>query len=217
VSSSGSVWTIDNTAVSYAKIQDVAANSFLANVTGSPASMQAIATTRIPLFASAITGTPSSTTYLRGDGLWTIDFILSANSNIQLPTFLSTTDTYSGVTKSGIAAVNLVFGDLVYLVGTKWSKVNASVASTSGEVIIGMCVLAAVADATTTILFYGTVRADLAFPTMTIGAPMYASTTAGNIQVAQPSATDEAVRRIGFALTADELFFNPSNDYATVV
>jgi hypothetical protein len=70
VSGSGSVWTIDNTTVTYAKIQNVAASTFLANVTGSSATVQEISTSRIPLFGSAITGTPSSTTYLRGDGTW---------------------------------------------------------------------------------------------------------------------------------------------------
>lgn len=70
VSSSGTVWTIDNQAVTYAKIQNVAANTFLANATGSAATVQEISTARIPLFASAITGTPSSTTFLRGDGTW---------------------------------------------------------------------------------------------------------------------------------------------------
>jgi hypothetical protein len=61
---------ITNAAVTYAKIQNVAANSFLANITASAASVQAIATNRIPLFSSAITGTPSATTFLRGDGTW---------------------------------------------------------------------------------------------------------------------------------------------------
>lgn len=61
---------LPNQVVSYAKIQNVAANSFLANVTGSSASVTAVATDRIPLFGSAITGTPSSSTYLRGDGSW---------------------------------------------------------------------------------------------------------------------------------------------------
>jgi hypothetical protein len=70
VSGSGATWTIDNQAVTYAKIQNVAANSFLANVTGSAASATAIATNRIPLFSSAITGTPSTGTFLRGDGAW---------------------------------------------------------------------------------------------------------------------------------------------------
>jgi hypothetical protein len=70
VSGSGATWTIDTAAVTYAKIQNVAANSFLANATGSGATVQEIATNRIPLFSSAITGTPSSSTYLRGDGSW---------------------------------------------------------------------------------------------------------------------------------------------------
>lgn len=70
VTSSGATWTIDAGVVTYAKIQNVAANSFLANATGSAASVQAIATNRIPLFASALTGTPSATTFLRGDGSW---------------------------------------------------------------------------------------------------------------------------------------------------
>jgi hypothetical protein len=63
--------TIANQAVTYAKIQNVAANTFLANATGSSATVQEIATNRIPLFASAITGTPSASTFLRGDGVWT--------------------------------------------------------------------------------------------------------------------------------------------------
>jgi hypothetical protein len=70
VSGSGATWTIDAGAVTYAKMQNVAANTFLANVTGSPATVQEIATSRIPLFGSAITGTPSASTYLRGDGTW---------------------------------------------------------------------------------------------------------------------------------------------------
>lgn len=62
--------TISSAAVTYAKIQNVSANTFLANATGSAATVQEISTTRIPLFASAITGTASSTTFLRGDGSW---------------------------------------------------------------------------------------------------------------------------------------------------
>lgn len=61
---------LGNNIVTYAKIQQASANTFLANVTGSTANVQEISTTRIPLFSSAITGTPSSSTYLRGDGTW---------------------------------------------------------------------------------------------------------------------------------------------------
>lgn len=70
VTASGATWTIDAQAVTLAKVVNIAANSFLANVTGSPATVQEVATSRIPLFASAITGTPNSGTFLRGDGSW---------------------------------------------------------------------------------------------------------------------------------------------------
>ena len=59
-----------NANVTYAKIQNVAANTFLGNATGSAATVQEIALDRIPLFASAITGTPDSTTFLDGNGAW---------------------------------------------------------------------------------------------------------------------------------------------------
>ena len=59
-----------NANVTYAKIQNVAANTFLGNATGSVATVQEISTTRIPLFTSAIGGTPSAATYLDGSGNW---------------------------------------------------------------------------------------------------------------------------------------------------
>jgi hypothetical protein len=65
-----------------------------------------------------------------------------------------------------------------------------------------------------TVLLVGIIRADANFPTLTIGAPVYASTT-GDIVVTQPSTTDYVIRIIGSAVTANELFFNPSQSYIT--
>lgn len=56
--------------VTLAKIQNIAANTFLANTTAAAATVQEISTSRIPLFPSAIGGTASATTFLRGDGSW---------------------------------------------------------------------------------------------------------------------------------------------------
>jgi hypothetical protein len=49
---------------------------------------------------------------------------------------------------------------------------------------------------------------------LTIGAAVYASTT-GDVIVTQPSTVDHVIRIIGFALTADSMYFCPSNDYIT--
>lgn len=75
-------WNGSKIGLSY--IADVAANTFLANVTGSPATVQEISTGRIPLFSSAITGTPSASTFLRGDGSWQTVSVSPGGSNTQV-------------------------------------------------------------------------------------------------------------------------------------
>src|SRR5690606_5604010 len=109
-------------------------------------------------------------------------------------------------------------GDIVYFQASdsRWELADADADSTSGAVRLGIVVLAAAADGDPTmILTYGKIRADTKFPTLTIGAPAYVSTTAGAIQTAQPSGTDDVIRMVGHGVTADVLFFNPSNDYMT--
>jgi hypothetical protein len=64
-------------------------------------------------------------------------------------------------------------------------------------------------------LLWGVVRADAAFPALTVNAPVYVSETAGDIVVTQPSTTDVVIRIVGIATTADELFFNPDNTWIT--
>ena len=73
--------------------------------------------------------------------------------------------------------------------------------------------ISAAADGNATkILLHGNIRADAAFPTLTIGSPVYVGETAGDIQVAIPTGADNVIRRVGYALTADELYFCPSMD-----
>jgi hypothetical protein len=50
----------------------------------------------------------------------------------------------------------------------------------------------------------------------TVGAPLYLSTTMGQITDAAPSGTDDVVRVIGWALTDNCIYFNPSPDYITL-
>ena len=160
-------------------------------------------------------------------GTWTLpaitlggDVTFSENVALVYDAALSADGKYCGMVRAGTAGAALAFGDLVYLAAadSRWELTDADAASTAGDVLIGMCVLAAAGDGSaTTILFQGFIRADAKFPALTIGAPAYVSTTAGEIQVAKPSGTDDVVRRVGFAWTADELYFNPSNDYITIV
>ena len=144
--------------------------------------------------------------------------LLAENASLQLDSALSADGTYCGIIEAGTAGATLAFGDLCYLAAadSRWELTDASAIATSGDVKIGICVLAAASDGDpTTILLWGKVRADTAFPAFTISAPVHISETAGDVVVAAPTTTDSVTRRVGFANTADELFFCPSPDYYT--
>jgi hypothetical protein len=151
-------------------------------------------------------------------GVMTGNITQGENTAILLDPALSADGKYCGIAEAGVAGAALAFGDLVYLAAadSRWELTDANAAATAGDVKIGICVLAAAGDGSATvILLWGKVRADANFPTMTISAPQYISETAGDITGTQPVTTDAVIRRIGFANTADELFFCPSNDYVT--
>lgn len=143
---------------------------------------------------------------------------LAENTSIALDPAGSADGKYTGITITGTAGTTLAFGDLIYLAvaDSRWELTDADAAATAGGILVGICVLAAAADGSATnILLQGTIRADAKFPALTVGAAVYVSTTTGEIQVAQPSGTDDVIRVVGFALTADEIYFNPSPDYIT--
>lgn len=145
---------------------------------------------------------------------------LAENKSIVLDSSLSADGKYTGITRAGTAGATLAFGDLCYLAvaDSRWELTDADAAATAGDVILGICVLAAAADGDpTTMLLFGNVRADAAFPALTVGAPAYISTTPGDITNTKPSGTDDVIRVVGFGLTADELMFCPSSDYITAV
>jgi len=134
---------------------------------------------------------------------------------------LSADGKYSGIVEGGTAGATLAFGDLCYLDPTdsRWELCDANAAAGAdgdSRGRLGICVLAAASDGSATkMLLWGKVRADTAFPAMTVNNPLYVSETAGDITGTQPTTTDVVIRVVGFANTADELFFCPSSDYIT--
>ena len=148
-------------------------------------------------------------------GTLTGNITFGENTSLILDPALSADGKYCGVTEAGTAGATLVFGDVCYFNNndSRWELVDANVAD-GYDKKIGICVLAAASDGDpTTMLLYGKIRADAVFPALTIGAPVYMGETAGDVVVAQPSTADVCIRILGFGNTADELFFNPSNDY----
>jgi len=182
---------------------DTARATTPANITAKMAAPGAIGGTT-PAAVTATTITPNTS------------IILQENAPIILDPALSADGKYSGITMAGTAGAALAFGDLCYLAAadSRWELADSDAEATAGPVKLGICVLAAAGDASaTTMLLMGTVRADAAFPAMTISAPLYVGTTAGDIQVAAPSGAADIIRVVGWANTADELYFNPSGDW----
>jgi len=156
-------------------------------------------------------------------GTMTGNITLGENTSIALDPAGSADGKYTGLTIAATAGYAQTFGDLVYLDPTdsRWEKADANSASgADGDArgTLGMVVVAGASDGSAcTILLNGVIRADAAFPTMTINAPMYVSETAGAITGTQPTTTDVVIRVIGSALTADELYFNPDRIWFTHV
>lgn len=144
---------------------------------------------------------------------------LAENASIALDPAGSADGKYTGITIAGTAGATLAFGDLIYLAAadSRWELADADGVTTADR-MLGMCVLAAANDGDpTNVLLVGQIRADAAFPALTIGSAVYVGETAGDIQVAIPTGADNVIRRVGYALTADELFFSPSMDSQTTV
>ncbi|MCK9371055.1 hypothetical protein M0R04_14180 [Candidatus Dojkabacteria bacterium] len=153
-------------------------------------------------------------------GTLTGNLTLGENTSIDLDPTGSADGKYSGICITGTAGAALAFGDLIYLAvaDSRWELTDADATATAGTPLIGMCVLAAAGDGSATkILLQGTIRADAKFPALTIGAPAYVGETAGAIQTAIPTGADNVIRVVGRALTADELYFCPSQDHQITV
>ena len=167
----------------------------LTNCTGLPA-------------ASVVPGTLAAGTYL-----------LAENASIGLDPAGSADGKYSGITVTGTGGATIAFGDLVTLDkdDSRWELVDISVAAAAtGDArgIIGIAVTSSTDGGAITVLLNGIIRADANFPALTIGAPVYASTT-GDVVVTQPTTTDHVIRIIGYGLTADEMYFNPGAVWTT--
>jgi len=142
--------------------------------------------------------------------------VLTEKASIALDPASGADGDYSGISVAGTAGATLAFGDVVYLAvaDSRWELADADAIAT-GQ-LIGIVVLAAAGDASaTTILLHGIIRADTAFPAITVGAPVYLGTTAGDLVTTAPSGADDVVKVLGFGLTANEVYWNPSPNHLT--
>jgi hypothetical protein len=153
-------------------------------------------------------------------GTMTGNITLGENASIALDPAGSADGKWTGITVTGTSGYSQAFGDVVYLDPTdsRWEACDAnSAAGADGDArgTLGMVVVAGTDGNACTILLNGIIRADAKFPTLTINGKIFVSETAGAITQTAPTTTDAVIRVVGAALTADEIQFAPSSDYAT--
>lgn len=136
-------------------------------------------------------------------------------TEIKLDAALSGDETWSGITIPGTLGATIAVGDLCYLNAddSRWELVDANL-SDGYDKQLGIVLVAGDDGDPTTLLVYGKVRS-ASFPAFTVGSPLYMSETAGDMTHTAPTTTDNAIRKVGIAITAEDLLFNPSNDYIT--
>lgn len=143
--------------------------------------------------------------------------VLAAATNLKF-TVPSSDVTGTGITtnefNSGYSSTAI--GDLVYLDSSAtWQKADADASAATYSSLLGIALSVTASGAAATVLLQGFVYAASPFPTFTIGAPIYMSATAGAVTQTAPVTTDSATRIVGYAVHADKMWFNPSNDWIT--
>jgi hypothetical protein len=146
----------------------------------------------------------------------------SSSINLALDAHLDSTpgdEKVSGITATFQAGEALVRGECVYFKASD-SKMHKAVATAEAT---SRCVALAAEDITVgdgddtgKFLLYGFIEDNGTFPAYTVGGTIFtpeAETSSQNVpEQTAPDSDGDFVQVLGFAVTANKLFFNPSND-----
>ena len=114
--------------------------------------------------------------------------------------------TASGIISTLTAGEIFAFGEVGYLKSDgKYWLADASVETTMPVVVMALAAISA--DATGSFLKRGFVRDDSW--NWTVGGIIYASITGGSLSQTAPSTSGEIIQIVGYAYSADIMFFNP--------
>jgi hypothetical protein len=137
--------------------------------------------------------------------------IVAGNIRIQNP---PADDTSSGITISADVDTNTVGLGGALLLGAdgSWDDADATVEATAA----GMLAIAVEAGTGTKVLLLQGMIQDAGTWDWTIGAILYLNTTVGEITETAPSGGSEIVRIIGYAMSADTIYFDPDKTFIEV-
>ncbi len=113
------------------------------------------------------------------------------------------------------AGATIAAMEVVYMgSGGEWLLTDADAASSAGDVMVAVALAAGTDNNALKVATSGTYVRDDTW-NWTIGAELYLSVTAGALTETAPSGTDDVIRVVGYAVTADVIYFDPSPSYIT--
>jgi len=115
----------------------------------------------------------------------------------------------SGIISEATVGENVVFGECLYLKsdGKYWRTDADAAATTIGKLAVALATI--LANAAGPVLEKGYIRDDT-WNWATIGGAVYLSTTGGEFTQTAPSGAGDVVRIVGYAATADVIYFDPA-------
>lgn len=173
-----------------------------------------------------VTTNPQKTLDVTGDGQFSTD--LTVGGNIRAADggcvfgtveFNSTVadESVSGIVATFTAGEAVVRGDVVYSKDdSKMYKVNMTASNAAAIPAVAMAAADISLNASGTFLLQGFIHDAGTFATFTVAARLYAPEATGGPTATAPSTTGDTVQVLGWATTADSIYFNPSNDIVVV-
>lgn len=136
-------------------------------------------------------------------------------NSIALKGLLSGDEKWSGTTTSGILGATIQRGNLCYLSVTdsRWELTDANSVNCFDKQL-GICLNEGNDGSPSNMLLYGKIRS-ATFPSFIVASGLFMSETPGMITQTPPVTSDSCTRKLGFAITAEDILFNPSNDFYT--
>jgi hypothetical protein len=124
----------------------------------------------------------------------------------------------SGITAAFEAGEALVRGDVVYFKAgdSKMHKVNMTAGNSEAIPAVAMAAEDISINTVGKFLMQGVIHDAGTFPTYTVAGRLYAPEAEGPPTQTKPSTDGDLVQVIGWAITADKIYFNPSPDYIEV-
>lgn len=127
-------------------------------------------------------------------------------------------DTWTGPSTNDFnAGATIAQFEAVYMDSSStWQLTDADAITTAGSVVIALAAESGTSTNPLRVILPGTFVRNDAW-NWTVGGTIYLSTTPGALTQTAPNATDDVVRICGRAVTADVIWWNPSENWATVV